>query len=329
MTTYNCADYVEETMISILAQTFTDFEFLIIDDGSSDDTCARIRQFDDRRIRLYSEPDNQGVGARLNQALSLIRTPYIAKVDADDISLPHRFSQQLQFLQKHPQFGIAKSYFEYFTDDPLVAQSDRFRQFRSVKEAEHNCVNQPDDIAQQLRRWNCVIHTSYFAKTDVVKQIGYVKSRVGEDYSLFYKAAKAGVIIGCVPEVLVRMRLSQNSVTTKPDSAFHFAQALTALKYDELSALAKRHGSLWLYGTGGLAKGMAKAFAEHGIVLAGFIDRQAGSLILEDGEDYRVLPLTTDLARGLVIAAQPVRAEILQFFLDAGWQEWADFMVIA
>lgn len=329
MTTYNSASHLRATMDSILAQTFTDFEFLILDDGSTDNTVDIIKQYQDERIRLIENEENKGVGYRLNQALRLINTRYIAKVDSDDISLPERFAIQLSYLSQHSELGIVKSYFEYFTDDKEVAASERFRQFRRVRELEHNSINTPEQIAQVLMRYSCVIHTSYFAYTDVIKNIGYEPVRVGEDYSLFFRAVKAGIKIGCVPEKLVQIRLSQSSVTTKPDSALHFADTLCRLKRQELNKLTKLHGPLWLYGTGALAKALMQCFFRYNIDCAGFIDRVAGSVELPGIGSFIVLVLSQDVPKGVVIAAQPVRNELCQFFIEAGWQEWNDFMVIA
>lgn len=329
MTTYNSAAYVRETIDSILNQTFTDFELFILDDGSTDDTVDIIKQYRDERIRLIENKENKGVGYRLNQALRLINTRYIAKVDSDDISVPERFSLQLGYLNQYSELGIVKSYFEYFTDDDEVADSERFQQFRLIKELEHNSINTPELIAQKLMRYNCVIHTSYFAYSDVIKNLGYEPVRVGEDYSLFFRAVKAGIKIGCVPEKLVRMRLSQSSVTTKLDSALHFADTLCRLKKQELNELTKLHGRLWLYGTGALAKALMQCFHQSNIDCAGFIDRAAGSVELSGIGSFTVLALSQEVPKGVVIAAQPVRNELCQFFIEAGWQEWTDFMVIA
>ncbi|GAA0537793.1 MULTISPECIES: glycosyltransferase family 2 protein [Rheinheimera] len=329
MTTYNSASHLRATMDSILAQTYSDFEFLILDDGSTDNTVDIIKQYNDERIRLIEHEENKGVGYRLNQALSLINTRYIAKVDSDDISVPERFELQLGYLGQHPELSIVKSYFEYFTEDSEVADSERFHEFRRVREREHNSINTPELISTTLMRYSCVIHTSYFAYSDVVKTLGYEPVRVGEDYSLFFRAVKAGIKIGCVPEKLVQMRLSNSSVTTKPDSAMHFADTLCRLKISELNQLAKLHGQLWLYGTGALAKALLQCLRQHNIECAGFIDRTAGSIELPDVGSFAVLALNQSVPKGVIIAAQPVRNELSQFFIEAGWREWTDFMVIA
>ena len=103
MLAYNAGRYVAEAVESILAQTYTDFEFLIIDDGSTDRTLKVLKQYAarDPRIHLVSRP-NRGLVATLNEGLALARAEFIARMDADDIALPHRFERQIAYMREHP-----------------------------------------------------------------------------------------------------------------------------------------------------------------------------------------------------------------------------------
>ena len=100
MPVYNAERYVGEAIESILNQTFRDFKFLIIDDGSTDRSCEIIRAYslEDHRIELVINESNMGITKTLNKGLSMIDTPYIARMDSDDISLPHRFEKQLDIM---------------------------------------------------------------------------------------------------------------------------------------------------------------------------------------------------------------------------------------
>src|SRR5947207_2234767 len=102
MTVYNGERYLRPAMESILGQTFTDFEFLIIDDGSTDSSVAIIRSYHDPRIRLYVEP-HRGFVSTLNRGLALARGRYIARMDADDLSDDRRLAVQVAFLDAHPR----------------------------------------------------------------------------------------------------------------------------------------------------------------------------------------------------------------------------------
>jgi glycosyltransferase involved in cell wall biosynthesis len=106
MSVYNGADYLGEAMNSILDQTFTDFEFLIIDDGSTNSTRDIIREYQDPRINLVENKTNIGLPASLNKGISLSNGSYIARQDADDVSYPTRLEEQVAFAEKSPDCAL-------------------------------------------------------------------------------------------------------------------------------------------------------------------------------------------------------------------------------
>lgn len=122
MPVYNGEKYLREAIDSILNQTFTDFEFIIIDDGSTDNTEKIIKSYDDNRILCIKNEKNLGVADSLNRGLDMARGEYIARMDADDISLPERFEKQVRFLKKHKNVAVCGAETEVFGDvEPKVA----------------------------------------------------------------------------------------------------------------------------------------------------------------------------------------------------------------
>jgi len=105
MPTKNSERYIKEAINSILNQTFSDFEFIIVDDQSTDHTVSIIKSYSDSRIRFFSG-SNMGISAALNQGIKCSIGKYIARMDADDISLPTRFEAQVEFLEENPQVGV-------------------------------------------------------------------------------------------------------------------------------------------------------------------------------------------------------------------------------
>lgn len=105
MSVYNGAEYLRASIDSVLTQTFDDFEFIIVDDGSTDRSAEIIRSYTDSRIVLHQQ-SNQGVATALNQALRLAHGEYVARQDADDLSLPERFLKQVEFLDTHPEVAV-------------------------------------------------------------------------------------------------------------------------------------------------------------------------------------------------------------------------------
>ncbi len=114
MSVYNGERYVRFAIESILHQTFTDFEFLIIDDGSNDESVPLIQGFRDSRIRLVRNGRNLGLVASLNRGLEMARGAYVARMDADDISMPERLQRQVDFMDANPEVDICGAWLEAF-----------------------------------------------------------------------------------------------------------------------------------------------------------------------------------------------------------------------
>ena len=120
MPVHNGARYLGDAVRSILAQTHEDFELLIIDDGSTDGSVGVINKFSDPRIRLERNLVNLGLIATLNRGIELARGEFIARMDADDISLPERLACQLELMRTRPQLGVCGTYYEQFGSRPAT-----------------------------------------------------------------------------------------------------------------------------------------------------------------------------------------------------------------
>lgn len=119
MPVYNAEKYVGEAIESILNQTFRDFEFLIINDGSTDNSLGIIESYKDLRIKLVNNEKNLGLSHTLNKGIDLSEGEYIARMDADDISLPVRLEKQINFMDSHLEIGICGTWIEGFGDPEL------------------------------------------------------------------------------------------------------------------------------------------------------------------------------------------------------------------
>ena len=126
MPTYNIAPYVREAIESVLQQTYRDFELLVIDDCSTDNTVNVVRSIDDARIRIVQNEKNVGLAENLNRGLSLITTEYVARMDGDDIAKPFWLEKEVAVLDAHPEIGICSGGFERFgTTKSLVLFPER------------------------------------------------------------------------------------------------------------------------------------------------------------------------------------------------------------
>lgn len=108
---YNCELYIREAIESILAQTYTAFELIVVNDGSTDGTAAILAGISDPRLRVIAQP-NGGIVKALNAGLQAAKGQFIARQDADDISLPERFARQMAYMQAHPEVMVCGAWAE-------------------------------------------------------------------------------------------------------------------------------------------------------------------------------------------------------------------------
>ena len=106
---YNAERFLEEAIDSILAQTYKNFELIVLNDGSTDRTEEIILSYNDPRIRYIKNESNLKLIKTLNKGIALARGKYIARMDADDISLPTRFEKEIEFMEIHPDIGVCSS----------------------------------------------------------------------------------------------------------------------------------------------------------------------------------------------------------------------------
>jgi len=199
MPVYNAETYLREAIDSILNQTFSDFEFIIINDGSTDSSEAIIKSYTDPRIRYYKNENNLKLIATLNKGLALAKGKYIVRMDADDISLPTRLEKQVAFMEKHPEvvacgtwvysFGVEDCYIKY--------------------EAGH------DDIMFKMMYQCHFIHPSIIMRAHVVKsftpQFDFRYAHA-EDYDFFVRLGYRHKLAN-IREVLLHYRTHEKSVS--------------------------------------------------------------------------------------------------------------------
>ena len=203
MPVYNAKRYVGEAIESILRQTFRNFEFLIIDDGSTDRSLAILKRYAarDARIRLSSST-NAGYVVRLNEMLDQARGEFIARMDADDVALPERFARQVDFLRGHPEVDVvggaqekidSKGHHLNIHSDPLGHE----------------------EIQERAMTGHCPInHPSVMMRRKAVLAVGgyRVEMLPAEDLDLWLRMGERGRLAN-LPEVITRYRLHESSVS--------------------------------------------------------------------------------------------------------------------
>ncbi len=197
---FNGQNYVEAAVHSILGQTFTDFEFIIIDDGSTDGTLELLQQFrQDQRVVLVSR-ENRGLVETLNEGIRMARGQWIARMDADDISLPHRFARQLKWIED-TEADICGSWVKFFgTRDQRVLRHPQSDQA----------------IKRGLMFGTMFAHPTVLIRTELARQLLYDgRWEKCEDYDLWERAARLNCRMANVPEVLLLYRQHPHQISSR------------------------------------------------------------------------------------------------------------------
>ena len=223
MSVYNGIPYLQEAVDGILAQTFTDFEFIIVDDGSSDETPAVLDRYTDSRIVRLRNESNLGLTRSLNCGLAVARGEYVARQDADDVSLLGRLARQVSYLDSHPHIAlVGTAYVE-------------------VREASgnHRVMTMPlehKEISMQLFYQNCFCHGSVMARRACLEAVGGYDEQfeVAQDRDLWLRLAEHFELAN-LPEPLYHLRISSASITGR-----HWTHLRQAARQAVLHALQRR-----------------------------------------------------------------------------------------
>ena len=205
MTVYNAERYLAEAVESILNQTFGDFEFIIIDDGSADRSLGILRGYEarDPRVRVISRP-NTGIVTAANEGMGAARGRYIARMDADDRAVPERFAKQVAYLDARPDCVLVGS--RVMIMDPYGSPAAE-----SGHALDHEAIEA--ELLTVRGGW-ALVQPSVMMRTEAVREVGGYRGRhnVSEDHDLFVRLAEIGRVAN-LPDVLLWYRRHYKSVT--------------------------------------------------------------------------------------------------------------------
>lgn len=206
MPVYNSAKFAGDAIRSVLAQTYSDFEFIIIDDGSKDNSADVIKKFKDSRIRFVRRK-HAGLAPALNYGMGIAQNEWIARIDSDDLAVPGRLAIQSEFLASNPGVTVIAGHSAYFSGDADV----KFI-FRPPESDE--------EIKKMLNMHNPVNHSTVtFRKTAVKDAGGYDETmECFEDFELWLRL-RDELTFAVIPEVLAFTRLRKDSMTSEASTA--------------------------------------------------------------------------------------------------------------
>ena len=316
---------------SILGQTERNLELLVVDDGSTDASLRILQEFAelDGRIRVLSTV-NPGIVEALNLGLAEARAPYLARMDADDFSLPERLGLQCDFLDANPKVGLVSSRVEHCSEDAEV---------RKGYEAYVEWTNQVlDDADLRLRRFveSPFAHPSVVYRKSVVERFGgYREGSFPEDYELWLRWLEHGVKMEKLDAIMLRWRDHDNRIS-RIDPRY-LVEAFYQMKLEYLHRWLKdnnRHfPKVKIWGAGRITRNRAKSLMKAGTVVSGYYDidpRKVGNprtgLMVQSIED---IPEPGKEFIVAMVGTRGAREKVVAFLRDRGHREGTDFVLAA
>ncbi len=236
MPVYNSALYLRESVNSILQQTFADFELIIADDGSTDDSLAILNSIQDDRILVIKNQTNAGVVATLLKAIAQCKGEYIARMDSDDIALPERLIKELTILEEKKDVGVVFGFVELI---------DVYSNSKGIWKEDRDCVSR-NQIKSKLYSTNCLANPTMMMRKELaLKYLPDPTFKVSEDWAQWLEMTGDGIVFYKIPEVLLRYRIHPSSETQKATKSGAYSKTIQFKK----TYLAKRisHSSLRKY----------------------------------------------------------------------------------
>lgn len=204
MPVYNGQEFLGEAIKSILSQSFRDFELIIVNDGSTDNTLGIIEKFKDKRIRVINNVKNLGLAKTINRGVITAKGEYIARCDADDINDKDRFKIQVDFLDKNKNYVLVGSNIE------TIGESSKVTGFLKFPEKDFQ-------IRKIILVYNCIVHPSVMMRTKVVKKVGSYREIFNggaEEYDLWFRLMNLGKFYN-IQKNLIKRRFHLNVYTKK------------------------------------------------------------------------------------------------------------------
>ena len=330
MPVHNAGEYLKDAVASILNQKNVNLELILVDDHSSDNAIVNLPlEFtQDRRFRLVSS-SKRGVVAAMAEGYVLAQGKYIARMDADDISLSNRLFEQYQYLENNPEVGIAGAQVKIISDLKIEQGFTLYEQWL-------NQLCSTDDIERELFIESPIPNPTAFFRRECYELLnGYQDPEWAEDYDMWLRAHALGIKMGKPEGVLLHWREHKQRLTHN-DSRYDNKLFMKAKAYylSRSSYLNDRKAIIW--GTGPIGVHLYDILLEQGIEVEAFIEvnpRRVGGLkrglpVMHFSEIKKYTLANNALIIGAV-GARGARAKIRQALLDMGKEEGADFLFAA
>jgi cellulose synthase/poly-beta-1,6-N-acetylglucosamine synthase-like glycosyltransferase len=327
MPVHNGGEHLYEAMASLLSQSFADFEIVAVDDGSTDDSAARLEAWcvDDGRVRLIRQ-EHAGIVAALERGRAEARGRYLARMDADDVAEPERLRRQLELMEAEPTLAGCGCGVRYSPADQVRDGARRYERWI-------NAAVTPDEIEASIFVECPLAHPTFFMSAKAVQSVGGYRERGWpEDYDLVLRMWRAGASFGKVPDVLHRWREGPDRLSRA--HASYTPGAFLDCKVHHLTATLLPEGrDAVIWGAGPVGKTLSRALDARGRKVAAFVELDPRKI----GQEIHGAPvLDTESALRLrgplhlpAVGQAGARTRITALLTDAGMLVLDDFVAVA
>lgn len=319
--------HLQEALTSVAGQTFTRFELIAVDDGSSDGCPARLRAWAERdpRIRVVTQ-EARGIVAALERGRARARGRYVARMDADDVAHPRRIEAQLDLMLARPDLAGCGCLVRYVPDAEVRNGARRYQRWI-------NGVVTPEEIEAALFVECPLPHPTFFFTAESIASVGGYRDFDGpEDYDLVLRLWTHGHRMGKVNEVLLDWRESSERLSrTDPR---YTREAFLATKVEHLTHTLLSHGrAVVVWGAGPTGKSFSRALRATGVELRAFVELDPRKI----GQEIHGAPVVAT-REGLrirgplhlaAVGQKGARARITGLLESAGMRRMVDFVAVA
>lgn len=322
---YNAEKTLAKAIKSILLQTFTAFELILINNNSTDKSVEIATEFCERdsRIIILNEK-KQGVSFAMNCGLNYSRGQFVARMDADDFSLPARLEKQYLYLQKHPEIDFVGSEVKYIAEETNTKGFSRFVDWV-------NSFHTPKEI--EIKRFveiPCVNPTIFFRRSIYEKYGACKHGDFPEDYEMQLRYLQAGVKMVKIAEPLLEWYNSTGRLTrTDPRySAEAFMKTKAKYFYNWSAKNNPFHPEIWVWGGGRKTRQRAKKLSKEGLKIKGYFDIKKTSSSIKNILHYTEIPNAGEIFIVQMVNKIGAREQIKKYLLNANYTEGLDFILM-
>ncbi|RXT07129.1 glycosyltransferase family 2 protein [Ammoniphilus sp. CFH 90114] len=304
MATFNGETYLEESIHSILRQTYNHFEFIIVNDGSKDRTKEILDKLTDPRVKVYHLEKNHGVSYARNFAIARAQGEWIVLQDDDDISYPNRIKEQMNYIQAQPEIVAAGTLIENIRAAPDKVGNKILKK----KRKKSLVLNQTQIYDRRFFRWSFCCGTAIMKKSVVLRAGGYdTKYQIGEDYDLLLRMSELGPM-GIVPKILYQYRKDPYSTYHRNLKESH--RRILRIAVMHIKRMYQRKGLRPKFLV--LGSRRDRAIFMHQISLDGGIDLQRGSEPIDESETHKSYRLFQhQIVNGIIVLRSSKKSKLM------------------